>query len=147
MSRKAVAIALLSLAGLMLFGFLRSNASLAAPATIAALLITVVAPAVGGVVLLRGRDLARTRRLDQLRQQTIDAEILKLAVKEQGRLTATDVATYLALTPETAKTALDSLMERGLADIAITERGVIVYTFHDAKHIGDKSSAKGVLDA
>ena len=147
MSRKAVAVALLSLAGLMLFGFLRSNASLAAPATIAALLITVVAPAVGGVVLLRGRDLARNRRLDQLRQQTIDAEILKLAVKEQGRLTATDVATYLALTPEAAKTALDSLMERGLADIAISDRGVIVYTFHDAKHIGGKGDAKGVLDA
>lgn len=147
MSRKTIAIALLSLAGLMLFGFLRSNASITAPATIAALLITVVAPAVGGVVLLRGRDLARSRRLDQLRQQTIDAEILKMAREERGNLTAVEVATRLALPPEAAKEALDSLVTRDLADMAVTERGVIVYTFHDVKHLGDKSSAKGVLDA
>jgi hypothetical protein len=146
-SRKTIAIALLSLAGLMLFGFLRSNASITAPATIAALLITVVAPAVGGVALLRGRDLARSRRLDQLRQQTIDAEILKMAREERGNLTAVEVATRLALPPETAKEALDSLVTRDLADIAVTERGVVVYTFHDVKHLGDKSSAKGVLDA
>jgi len=87
-SRKTIAIALLALAGLMLFGFLRSSASIAAPATIVALLITVVAPAVGGIAMLRGTDLARGKRLDQLRQQTIDAEVLRLAVTEGGSLTA-----------------------------------------------------------
>jgi len=35
----------------------------------------------------------------------------------------------------------------GLAVIAVTERGVVVYTFHDAKHLGGKGDAKGVLDA
>ena len=147
MSRKTIAIALLTLAGLMLFGFLRSSASIAAPATIVALLITVVAPAVGGIAMLRGTDLARGKRLDQLRQQTIDAEVLRLAVTEGGRLTAVEVATALALTPEQAKDTLDALVARDVADIAVTERGVLVYTFHDAKHLGGKGDAKGVLDA
>jgi len=145
--RKGGGIALLVLAALMFLGFMRSNASIAAPATIMALLITAVAPAVGGVMLLRGGSVARSRRLDQLRQQTIEAEILRLAVQEGGRLTAVEVSTALALTPETAKETLDALVARDVADIAVTERGVIVYTFHDAKHIGGKGEAKGVLDA
>jgi hypothetical protein len=146
-SRKTIAIALLTLAGLMLFGFLRSSASIAAPSTIVALLITVVAPAAGGIALLRGTDLAKSKRLDQLRQQTIDAEVLRLAVAEGGSLTAVEVATALAITPEQAKDTLDALVGRDVADIAVTERGVVVYTFHDAKHLGGKGDAKGVLDA
>ena len=147
MSRTSGGIALLVLAALMFLGFIRSGASLAAPATIVAVLLTAIAPTVGGVALLRGGGTARTRRLDQLRQQTIDAEILRLAVSERGKLTAVEVATALALTPEAAKEALDALVARDVADIAVTERGVIVYTFHDAKHIGGKGEAKGVLDA
>jgi hypothetical protein len=130
----------------MFLGFVRSDSSLAAPATIVALLITTVAPAVGGIALLRGGGTARARRLDRLRQQTIDAEILRLAVAEGGTLTAVEVATALTLTPEAAKEKLDDLVGRDVADIAVTERGVVVYTFHDAKHIGGKGDAKGVLD-
>ena len=147
MNKKTGGVALLVIAALMFFGFMRSDATLASPATIMALLLTAVAPAVGGVALLRGGGTARNRRLDQLRQQTIDAEILRLAVAEGGKLTAVEVATALALTHEMAKETLDGLVARDVADIAVTERGVIVYTFHDAKHIGGKGDAKGVLDA
>ena len=146
MGRKGIGIGLLVLAGLMLFGFLRSPASIASPTTIMALLITVVAPGVGGVVLLRGGDLARSRRLDRLRQQTIEAEILRMAVTEGGRLTAVEVATALAMTPESAKETLDALVARDVADIAVSDRGVIVYTFHEAKYLGGKGDAKGVLE-
>jgi hypothetical protein len=145
-NRTTGGIALLVLAALMFLGFVRSDASLSAPATIVALLITTVAPAVGGIALLRGGGTARARRLDQLRQQSIDAEILRLAVAEGGMLTAVEVATALTLTPEAAKEKLDALVGRDVADIAVTERGVVVYTFHDAKHIGGKGDAKGVLD-
>ena len=147
MNRTTGGIALLVVAALMFLGFMRSNASLATPATIVAVLLTTVAPAIGGIALLRGGGTARTRRLDQLRQQTIDAEILRMAVTAGGSLTAVEVATALALTPEMAKESLDALVARDVADIAITERGLIVYTFHDAKHLGGKSAAKGVLDA
>ena len=146
MNRTTGGIALLAVAGLMFLGFMRSNASITAPATIVALLLTTVAPAIGGVALIRGTGTGRSRRLDQLRDQTIDAEILRLAVSEGGRLTAVEVATALTLTPEVAKEKLDALVGRDVADIAVTERGVVVYTFHDAKHLGGKSDAKGVLD-
>ena len=146
MNRTIGGIALLALAALMFWGFVRSDASLAAPATIVALLITTVVPAVGGIALLRGGGTARARRLDQLREQSIDAEILRLAIAEGGTLTAVEVATALTLTPEVAKEKLDALVGRDVADIAVTERGVVVYTFHDAKHIGGKGDAKGVLD-
>ena len=142
--------ALLAIAAFMLFGFLRSGASITSPAAIAALLITVALPAAGGVALLRGLMTLggrRPARIAQLRRQTIEAEILRLAMQQGGRLTVVEVATTLALAPEAAKEALDSLAEREVADLEITDAGVIVYGCHDAKHVGGKHSARGILDA
>jgi len=140
-------IGLLAIAAFMLLGFLNSGASLGSPAAIVALLLTVGLPAGAGVALLRGIGSRRNARAERLRQQTIDAEILRLAVQHSGKLTAVEVATALALTPETAKSSLDSLVEREVADLEITDAGVIVYAFHDARNIGGKASARGILDA
>src|SRR5687767_11079446 len=140
-------IAFLALAGLMLLGFVRSDASIATPATIFALLLTVGLPAAGGVYLLRGPRGRSAASVAQLRQQTIESEILRLAMQHGGRLTVVEVASALALPSESAKETLDSLAERELADLEITDKGVIVYAFHDAKHLGDKHSARGILDA
>ena len=140
-------IALLAIAAFMVLGFLSSSASLSSPTAIVALLLTVGLPTAGGIALLRGIGGARNARVERLREQTNDAEILRLAVQHSGKLTALEVATALALPPETAKSRLDSLVERELADLEITDAGVLVYAFHDAKHIGGKSSARGILDA
>ena len=145
--RRWIGIALLAIAAVMFLGFLNSGASLGSPAAIGALLLTVGLPAAGGAALLRGIGSARNARAERLRQQTIDAEILRLATQHAGKLTAVEVATALALPPEVAKASLDSLAERELADLEITDAGVIVYAFHEAKHLGDKSSARGILDA
>ena len=62
MRSRWIGYGLLGLAGLMLIGFLRSNLSLSAPATLVALLIVVVLPTVGGIAMIRGigsRDRAR----------------------------------------------------------------------------------------
>jgi hypothetical protein len=134
----------------MLAGFFRTGASIASPAAIGALLITVALPAAAGIALLRGVATfggKRSARVERLRQQTIDAEILRMAVQHGGRLTSIEVATALALPPESAKEFLDALVSRDVADLAITDEGVLVYTFHDAKHIGGKHSARGLLDA
>ena len=142
-------IALLAVAAFMLFGFVRSDASLTSPTAIAALLLTVALPAAGGIALLRGVMTfggRRSARVEQLRQQTIEAEILRLAMQHGGKLTAVEVAAALALPQESAKAILDGLSERELADLEITDAGVIVYAFHDAKHFGGKHSAKGLLD-
>ena len=138
---------LLALAALMLVGFLRSGAELISLRTVLALGITVALPAWTGVMLLRAPGGRRSKRVEELRQQTIEAEILRLAMQHNGRLTVVEVASALALPSEAAKTVLDSLAEREIADLEITDKGVIVYAFHDAKHLGDKHSARGILDA
>jgi hypothetical protein len=147
MNRRTGGIALLTLAGLMLYGFLRSSAPLGSPATLMALLIVVALPAGAGVMLLRGGLGANSARLEDLRNRTIEAEVLRMATQQGGRLTALEVATALALPQESAKQTLDSLVERDLADIGVSDEGVIVYMFHDAKHLGGKGSVKGILDA
>jgi hypothetical protein len=143
-------VALLLLSLFMLLGFFRSDAALSSPATIAALLITVGLPAVGGILLTsprfrRRRSLAARR--EQLRQQTFESEILRLAAQRQGRLTAVEVMTEFAIPLDQANALLESLVVRELADIEVTDSGVVVYAFHDIRHLADKPRAKGILDA
>ena len=147
---KVIGIGLIALSLFMLLGFLRADAAAAAPATIAALFITVALPALGGIALLtkgfrRGARLAARREL--LRQQTYESEILRLAAQRQGRLTAVELVTEFAVTPEKADELLESLMVRQLADVEVTDSGVVVYVFHDVKHLADKPHARGLLDA
>jgi hypothetical protein len=143
--------ALLILLGLfMLIGFLRSDATLTAPATAVALLITVVLPAAGGLALAAGQLRGRgrlARRKEELRRQTVESEILRLAEQRGGKLTAVEVASEMAISPETAKDALDSLALRELAEIEITDSGLIVYALRDVRHLAEKPHARGVLDA
>lgn len=137
------------LALFMLLGFLNSDAGLGDPATLVAFLLVVGLPAAGAGLLIRShlaeRSLA-TGRKAELRRQTLEAEILRFAGQRGARLTAVEVATQFALPPDTAKEALDGLVVRGQADLAVTDEGLLVYTFHDVRHLGGKASAKGILD-
>jgi hypothetical protein len=148
---KLVGGGLLVLLSLFMFvGFLSSGVSIAAPATIAALLITVGLPAAAGVALASSQLRRRgqlARRRDELRQQTIESEILRLAGRHRGRLTAVEVASEMAISPEGAKEALDSLVMREMAELEITESGTLVYAFGDIRNLPQKSRAKGILDA
>ena len=145
--RRWIGIGLLALAGLMLLGFLRSDLSIGSPATIGALLVAVVLPAVGGIALIRGIGSGDRARRASLRQQTIEAEVMKLAIQQRGKLTALEVATALALPEDETKLALDAMVEREIADIEITDEGVIVYTFQSAQQLGSKDTSRGILDA
>ena len=150
MGRIVGAVALLLLSLFMLLGFLRSGAAIAAPTTIVALLLTVGLPAAGGIALLAGRVRGRNRlsaRREQLRRQTIDAEILKLAEQHGGKLTAVEVVSALAVTPEAAQAALEEFHGRELAEIEITDSGVLVYVFRDIQHLAEKAHSRGILDA
>lgn len=136
MQRKLGAWALIALATFMFLGFMRSSGSLASPATLFALLITVALPAAGGIALLRGAIGGSPReRMEKLRQQTIEAEILRMALEHKGRLTVVEVASALALPGEQVQVALDALVRREVADLDFTDDGVVYYTFHDAKHV------------
>lgn len=133
----------------MLLGFLSSDVVLHAPATLAALALTIGVPALGAGLLLRSHYAERAHignRRALLRQQTLETEVLRLAGERGGRLTAVEVATQLGITPETAKEVLDALMLREHADLAVTDAGLLVYTFYDIRHLGGKNSAKGLHD-
>ena len=144
----AVGLALLAL--FMLAGFLNSELALSGGTALAALAITVGLPAAGAVLLARGHYAEKSRlsgRKAELRRNTVDAEILRLAGEHGGRLTAVEVATALSMTPEAAAEALKELGIRGQAEVEVTDAGVLVYSFYDVRHLGSKSTARGVLDA
>ncbi len=149
MTRLFAAAGLAAMALFMTIGFLAGDQDLTAPATLAAVLMVVVLPAIGSAVLVRSH-LASGRndneRTTRMRHQTIESELLKLAAEKGGRLTAVELAMHLAITPESATEALDRLALRGQAEYEVTDAGVIVYSFHDIIHLGGKHSAKGVLD-
>src|SRR5687768_15585434 len=143
-------LGLLLLSAFMLWGFVRSDAGLASPNAILALLITVALPAGAGATLLARRVGAGRRIADrklQLRQQTLEAEILRLAGQHNGKLTVVEVVRDLAVTPEAAQEALNAMHTREMAEIEITDSGVIVYLFRDVQRLAEKSGSKGLLDA
>jgi hypothetical protein len=143
-------VVLLLVSAFMLLGFVRAGASFGSLNTMLAVLVSVVLPAVFGVMLLRTANRLGRRggsRAEQLRRTTIEAEILRLAMLKEGRLTAVEVSSALALPQEEAKATLDDLVTREIADLDITDAGVLVYSFHDARNVGDKHSARGLLDA
>ena len=149
MTKVVAAFVLAGLSLFMLSGYLGADVPATAPASLAALFLLVGLPAIGAVLLLhsyfRERGHVGERR-EQLRRQTIESELLKLALTRGGRLTAVEVATHLAIPPEAATEALDRLALRGQAEYEVTDAGLIVYGFYDITHLGGKHSAKGILD-
>ena len=142
--------ALLLLALFMLMAFMQSDADQTAAVKAIALLLTVGLPGFAGAALLRSHFGARGRleqRKDVLRQQTLESEILRLAGQRDGKLTMVEVVSALALPQATAKELLDGMAMRELAEVEVTDSGVLVYSFHDIRHLSEKSTSRGVLDA
>ena len=133
----------------MLLGFLAGDVAFGAPA-VTAFALTVALPATGAAVLVRShlkdRRLGGGRR-DAIRAQTIRSEVLRLAARTGGKLTVPEVIADLAVDKPTAEAALEALHLEELAEIQVTESGMIVYEFPDIRRLAEKDSAKGLLDA
>jgi predicted secreted Zn-dependent protease len=143
-------VALLVLALFMFVGYLQSDAEASAVTKAVTLLLTVGLPGAAGVGLLRSHFGARGRmeqRKDVLRQQTFESEILRLAGQREGKLTVVEVVSELALPQASAKELLDGMVMRELADVEVTDSGVLVYSFHDIRHLAEKQQSRGILDA
>jgi len=143
-------VALLALALLMVWGFLRTGADPFALRTLVALFIAAGLPAAGGGLLL-ARHFGVGRRIEHrreaLRRDTLEAEVLKMAGRHGGRLTAVEVAGELAVPTTTAEEVLNELMAREMAEIEITDSGLLVYDFHDVRQLSEKESARGLLES
>lgn len=145
--QKLIGWILIALAAFMFVGYL--GADVEGPAALFGLLIAVALPAAGGVALVTGRLSGRRSsgaRRDELRQQTLEAELLRLAGRRGGKLTIVEAVGELAISPEDAKQALDALAVRGLADFEVTDSGIVVYVFHDVRNLDDKSGSRGLLE-
>jgi hypothetical protein len=141
--------ALVFLALFMLLGFFNTSRPLSVPVAALTLLVAVAVPgAAGGALLwLHFRDrFGFRRRREDLREQTYQSEVLKLAERKGGKLTVVEVVSEAALDAGTAERLLQSLMQQGIADIEVTESGVLVYAFHDVQKLREKSSSRDVLD-
>lgn len=149
MGRLVGSVALLALALFVFVGFLRSGADPFALRTLFALFIAAGLPAAGGgLILARHFGVGRRieHRREELRRDTLEAEILKMAGRHGGRLTAVEVAGELAVPTTTAEELLNELMAREMAEIEVTDSGLLVYTFHDVRHLSEKEAARGLLE-
>jgi hypothetical protein len=140
---------LLVLALFMLLGFFNAGPMSAAVATLT-FLIVVVLPAGAGAALLRSHIREKghfSRQREQLRLQTYESEILQLAQRKGGKLTVVEVAAETGLDAPTADAALQSLALQGIADIEVTDSGVLVYAFYDIQKLPEKAASRNILDA
>jgi hypothetical protein len=146
-SKFAAPAALYALALFLLVGFLGSDAPFTA-ATLVALLLGVGLPAGVATRMLLNKDdqQRRLQKQTELRFRTVEAEVLRIAKAHNGKLTIVEIVSELAITPEEAQAAVDSLVRQEVGDIEVTESGVLVYVFHDIKHLKEKHSARNILE-
>jgi hypothetical protein len=140
---------LIALALFMLLGFFNAGPMSTAVAVLT-FCIAVVLPAASGGALLRSHFRQKgsfTRQREQLRLQTYESEILLLAQRKGGKLTVVEVAAETGLDAPTADAALQSLAQQGVADIEVTDSGVLVYAFYDIQKLSEKDSSRNILDA
>ena len=133
----------------MLLGFFNAGPMSTAVALFTFLLAVVLPAATGGALLrshLREKGNFAQRR-EQLRLQTYESEILQLAQRKGGKLTVVEVAAETGLDAPTADAALQSLAQQGVADIEVTDSGVLVYAFYDIQKLPEKDSSRNILDA
>lgn len=146
--RTFLGVLLLLVSLFMGWGFARSGLATGAAVWLA-LLVAVGLPAAGGVALLSEplrRRLGSERRRARLEQETLDAEVLRLAMRRDGRLTVLEVVSELGIPEARATGILNGFHSRDRADLEVTASGVLVYTFHDIRHLDEKSTARGILD-
>jgi hypothetical protein len=143
--------ALIGLSLFMLLGFTQAKLP---PSPIVKLLtfgIAVALPMGTGVGLLYSQfqpkqNYLKTRR-KELQARTIQAEILKLAIVHNGKLTAVEVIAGLGITSDLATQHLNLLTHQNLAELEITESGTLVYTFQDVQALSEKLDSKRIADA
>lgn len=140
---------LIALALFMLLGFFNAGPMSSTTAALT-FLLAVVLPAASGGALIRSYFREKgsfVRQRERLRLQTYESEILLLAQRKGGKLTVVEVAAETGLDAPTADAALQSLAQQGVADIEVTDSGVLVYAFYDIQKLPEKDSSRNILDA
>lgn len=134
----------------MALGFALSDSTRSFGVTAAALLIAVGIPAGAGIALIRShfreQRLLTADRAD-LRLQTWESELVKLAGSHGGKLTVVEAVAATGLRAPQVEEAFRSLHEQGIAEIEVTDSGLLVYQFRDVRLRGEKGDSKPILEA
>ena len=75
--------------------------------------------------------------------QRID-DILEFALTKNGRVTAAEISAYFDVDIETAEKRLDQCVEKGQAQLMISQSGIKVYRFHHIISEEEKGHAESV---
>lgn len=141
---------LIGVALFMALGFAVSTAPRSLGTTIAALLVAVGIPGGAGLALIASHFRARrllTADRAELRLQTWETELTRLAAEKGGKLTVVEAVVATGLRAPQVEQALRSLTEQGIADIDVTESGMLVYRFPDVQRVGEKHGSTPILDS
>lgn len=143
--KQASGIGLILLGLLMAVGFTQAQMNQSALVIFMTFCITVGLPLGGGAYLLwsaRSQKKTLGASKSQLAAKTLQAEILRLAAEHHGHLTVLDVTQAFALDSEQAEAALDALTLKHLAEVQLTDDGLLVYAFPEVQQMGSKYQAK-----
>jgi hypothetical protein len=143
--------ALIGLSLFMLLGFTKAKLPTNPVVKVLTFGIAVVLPLSTGAGLIYSQfkpnqNYLNTRR-KELQARTIQAEILKLAIAHNGKLTAVEVIAGLGITSDLATQHLNLLTHKNLAELEITESGTLVYAFQDVQALSEKLDSKRIADA
>ena len=84
-----------------------------------------IAPTLGGLWFCY----SSVKDRGKLKGDKAEKEILKLAERAGGVLSVAQVTTYTSLTSSEAEAMLNRMQEKGLAEIKISDRGIMFYEF------------------
>lgn len=83
---------------------------------------------VGTIYSIKG--IRKIRNYEALQQQRkMDSTILELSISNKGVLNPAAVSIALEITIEEAKQVLDNYVERGIAELEVTQDGKLLYKF------------------
>ncbi len=143
-------VLLIGVALFMTLGFAVSETSRGLGTTLMALFVSVAVPGGAGIALIRNHFQSRrllTADRAELRLQTWETELVKLAGRKGGKLTVVEAVSETGLRVPQVEEALASLARQGVADIDVTESGLLVYRFPDVLLLEEKGGSKPILDS
>ncbi|HLM69304.1 MAG TPA: hypothetical protein VK358_17320, partial [Longimicrobium sp.] len=130
-------------------GFMNTQTTASAGAVAAAVALTVVLPAVSALLLVRSH-LREKSRVDghraALRRNATEAELMRLAQRNGGKLMALEAGMSLHIAEDAARATLDTMVAEGRAELEVTDGGHLVYAFPTLRQLADKRTARGILD-
>jgi hypothetical protein len=112
--------------------------------------ISVILPIAVGIGLVASTGQRTQKSLDPAiaarRSQTIQAEMVKLAIAQGGALTVVEVVSTLGIDSQTATQELTALTYQQIAELEMTDSGLMVYRFPDVQSLPEKYHSKRIAD-